>query len=216
MIEEAMIVYLLTNRANGKRYVGQTRRTLELRWWEHTKPSQHKDGLALHNAIRKYGPAAFEKSVLSTATNLEALNSLERFWIRELKTLRPHGYNLTDGGDGSFLCSAETRARMSVAQKGNTKAKGHKHSLESRARMSVAQMGNTKAKGFKNAEGYHHTPETKARLSSVMTGRTVSAETRAKRMGNTNAKGHVHSAESRARMSAAQMGNQNARRKNAA
>ena len=163
-----MIIYLLRNKVNGKGYVGQTRRTLEERWKEHAKPSQRKDGLALHNAIRKHGREAFERQVLNTALNLDALNLLERFWIKELRTLRPGGYNLTNGGDGGFMRSVETRRRMSLAQIGNQKSKGFKHSAESRAKMSEAQRGNQKAKGWKNLLGYHHTPETKARISSAL------------------------------------------------
>ena len=80
-------------------------------------------------------------------------------------------YNLTNGGDGGFMRSVETRRRMSLAQIGNQKSKGFKHSAESRAKMSEAQRGNQKAKGWKNLLGYHHTPETKARISSALKGR---------------------------------------------
>lgn len=35
-----MLVYAITNQLDGKKYVGQTRRTLEARWKEHVRSAR--------------------------------------------------------------------------------------------------------------------------------------------------------------------------------
>lgn len=127
-----MIVYLITNRITGKKYVGKTVKDLDRRWRVHL--AQAKSGLRthLHRSIRKYGAEIFEKTVLSVALNKAVLGQLEKFWIAELGTRSPAGYNLTAGGDGSTGCSPspETRQKLSRAHTGKT------FSAETRRRMS--------------------------------------------------------------------------------
>ena len=50
------IIYKITNRINGKVYIGQTRMSLNVRWWHHCN---RKDCPALHHAIKKYGAENF-------------------------------------------------------------------------------------------------------------------------------------------------------------
>ena len=88
------------------------------------------------------------------------------FWIRELNSKAPNGYNLTDGGDGGrgLSPSAETRQKLSAALKGRpAHNKGVKHTAEARAKMSAAQkaIGNRPP----NHTGKKRTPKTLARMS---------------------------------------------------
>lgn len=90
------IIYKITNKVNGKSYIGQTRYTLEFRWKQH----QHKrDNTYFHNAIRKYGVDKFDIKILEEC-NYEDLNSREIFYIAKYNTFK-EGYNLTIGGDGN-------------------------------------------------------------------------------------------------------------------
>lgn len=90
------IIYKVTNKVNGKSYIGQTRYTLEFRWRQH----QHKkDNTYFHNAIRKYGVENFNIEILEEC-NYEDLNSKEIFYIAKFDTFK-NGYNLTIGGDGN-------------------------------------------------------------------------------------------------------------------
>lgn len=90
------IIYKITNKVNGKSYIGQTRYTLEFRWKQH----QHKkDNTYFHNAIHKYGIDNFDIEVLEEC-NIEDLNSREIFYIAKFDTFN-NGYNLTIGGDGN-------------------------------------------------------------------------------------------------------------------
>lgn len=89
------IIYRITNKVNGKSYIGQTRYTLEFRWRQHI---HKKDNVYFHNAIHKYGEENFEKEVLEEC-EAKDLDSREIFYIAKYDTFNK-GYNLTIGGDG--------------------------------------------------------------------------------------------------------------------
>ena len=93
-----MIVYLATNKINGKQYVGQTVRSLEERWRDHCRS---RDENYFHRAIRKYGKENFALEILDTANTEIELDEKEIFWINKLNTLFPGGYNLRVGGNVS-------------------------------------------------------------------------------------------------------------------
>ena len=94
-----MVIYLITNKINGKRYVGQTIRPLSERWKDHCRAN---DNNYFHNAIRKYGKENFELKIIDAATNGLELDAKEIYWINKLNTLFPHGYNLKQGGNVSM------------------------------------------------------------------------------------------------------------------
>lgn len=162
-----MIVYCITNAITGKKYVGQTRNTLAKRWWWHKLYAARGSSSAIHGAIRKYGESAFKLSQLDVARSLEELNQKEIFYIKQLNTLAPSGYNLTTGGD-VFTHSEETRAKMSRSLKGRT------FSQEARQRMSAAKKGILKGP---------LPEETRRKMSEANRGQERSAETR-KRMSD--------------------------------
>ena len=91
-----MVVYLVTNKVNGKQYVGQTIRPLLERWRDHCRLDK---GNYFHRAIQKYGSDNFEIRVIDTATSGEELDEKEIYWIKKLDTLVPHGYNIKPGGN---------------------------------------------------------------------------------------------------------------------
>lgn len=93
-----MLVYLLLNKVNQKVYIGQTKHVnLSKRWnslLTNVKVNNH-----LTNAIRKYGPASFQRKILCRASCQEELDLLERFWIAVYKaTDARYGYNQQAGG----------------------------------------------------------------------------------------------------------------------
>jgi transposase-like protein len=90
------IIYKITNKVNGKSYIGQTRFTLEFRWRQHL---HKKDNTYFHNAIRKYGAENFTKEILEEC-DVDKLNSREIFYIAKYNTFK-EGYNLTIGGEGN-------------------------------------------------------------------------------------------------------------------
>ncbi len=115
-----MIVYLITNKINGKRYVGQTVETLETRWKKHCSPSSSNKKMLIVKAIKKYGEANFSKKVLAKCDSIEEMNHRETYYIKLLKTSIGNGhdgYNVSLGG-GNMIPSEETRKKMSNAKKG--------------------------------------------------------------------------------------------------
>lgn len=55
----------------------------------------------LYNAIRKYGIESFDVVIVAKSKNTKRLLELEKYWIKRLNTFK-HGYNLTEGGEGTF------------------------------------------------------------------------------------------------------------------
>lgn len=97
-----MLIYKITNKINGKSYIGQTIKPAEQRWQEHKTHAfgshindQNKH---LYRAIRKYGIENFEFSVIQdNIETFEQLDKAEIYWIDFYKSFL-EGYNETLGG----------------------------------------------------------------------------------------------------------------------
>jgi group I intron endonuclease len=139
---------MVTNKVNGKQYVGQTV----------TPHSRHGHGHAMKDAYKKYGFYSFEyQPVVSGDLTDMQLDAFEKFWVNVLGTLAPAGYNLEAGGKrGKYVyhspnkgkkASDEVRQKMSQSQKKHWSSlevhpnKGKKHSEETKAKMSAARKG---------------------------------------------------------------------------
>ena len=89
-------IYKITNAINGKMYIGQTN-NITRRFTEHKNKDYGSDqNKILYKAFDKYG---LENFVFEVIEETENYNEREQYWIRELNTLTPHGYNMTLGGD---------------------------------------------------------------------------------------------------------------------
>lgn len=88
------VVYLITNKENGKKYVGITRRSVQERFKEHYKA----DSL-IGRALRKYGLNNFHIETIDNAMSEPELFEKEIHYIDQFKSFG-NGYNLTNGGDG--------------------------------------------------------------------------------------------------------------------
>ena len=178
------VIYKITCLVNGKSYVGPTRQGLSRRITEHKRDS-NKDRPGIDAAIHKYGWENFTVEVLEECP-VEQLNDREIFWIAELNTKVPNGYNLTDGGEGGLNPSDEVRARISATSKGRCPNKGNHHTAEAKAKISAVHKGKPfseehKAKiranhadvsGEKNPHyGKKHSPEAKAKMSAAHMGK---------------------------------------------
>lgn len=110
-----IVIYCHTCSITGKRYVGQTRRSLRWRWKRHISQSREVRRCgAFHHAIRKYGVNVWVHEVLEeTATQAEA-DAAEQRWIEHFGSVAPHGYNLRSGGAVSCL-HAISKKKIGVA-----------------------------------------------------------------------------------------------------
>ena len=115
-----MIVYKATNKVNGKSYIGYTTKSLEERKKTHFYKSKNKSDkhyfYLFKKALRKYGFESFEWSIICECSNIEECCSSEIFFIKNLNTISPNGYNLTEGGNGGIQ-SIETKKKISNSVK---------------------------------------------------------------------------------------------------
>lgn len=130
-----MHVYVITNTVNDKIYVGQHSKDDLQKYLRHKIKdafSGHCKSRHLVSAIHKYGSEAFTIQSLVRPIDKQQMDELEKFFIRTLDARTPAiGYNLTDGGEGTWgWCpSKRTRRRMGVASsrvnagEGNGRAK---------------------------------------------------------------------------------------------
>lgn len=154
-----MLIYLITNRINGKQYVGQTTSTLEKRFQRHCWPSTAKSNMPISQAIQKYGKANFSIEILCTCSSQKELDLQEVRLSARLNTFSPNGYNLRVGtGPGSM--SQETKNKISKSNK------GRKVSVEARSNLSKAHLG------------IKHSEDTKRKISNTLKGRVISDKCR--------------------------------------
>lgn len=96
-------IYKVTNKLNGKIYIGQTIQSVRDRWYRHCgKTGLSKGEMNTHfkRAILKYGKENFEVETIEVCDSTE-LNERERFYISYYDSYN-NGYNSTVGGqDGS-------------------------------------------------------------------------------------------------------------------
>ena len=154
--------YLVTNQANGKRYIGISGKAPGERWVEHLENARAGTGSALHCAIRKYGTAAFVVESLACALDWDAICACERTLIVQWGTRSPTGYNLTVGGDGVVGLPPEIRQRISK------KNKGRKHTPEAKRRIGEA------------GRGRRHSPSSLAALRQAHLGKKLTTAHRKK------------------------------------
>lgn len=87
-------IYVITCLLNGMKYVGQTTRSVKVRFEEHAR---RKDTF-IGQIIRAYGRENFTIEVLEECKTQEELNAREISWIARFNCIFPYGYNITAGG----------------------------------------------------------------------------------------------------------------------
>lgn len=192
-------IYLITNKHNGRRYVGQTTQTIAKRWMGHCTDSNRYFNYPIVNALNKYGPDSFivqELARVESADVFPWLNFLEPLYIKTYDTIKPNGYNLSPGGNHAPR-HPDTRAKLSAAHKGR---KYPSPSAETRMKLSLANKGKKRAastkaknsaaaKGNKWCVGRIPSEETRAKMgrgvSAALRGRPQSREHVEKRIAST-------------------------------
>ena len=159
-------IYKITCVVSGKAYIGKFKGIIEQRVMKHLN-GKTPNCRAIHRAVKKYGKDNFTWDVLHENVIPELLPHYEIEEIKIHKTKTPHGYNLSDGGEGQtgFRHSEKTRRRLSEVQKGKVV------SNETRRKQSLSLSG-------KNNPNYGKTmpDKQKRKISESLKGRTVSEE----------------------------------------
>lgn len=86
-------IYCITHK-DGKQYIGQSVDCFE-RFKGHTTGKKGSGGIK--GAIMLHGITSFTFQILEECSR-ESLNEREIYYIKELGTMEPNGYNLTAGG----------------------------------------------------------------------------------------------------------------------
>ena len=143
-----MQVYLISNKIDGKQYIGQTTKTLEARWYDHTQVRKNPSCKYLYSAIQKHGVENFELKTLVIVGTKWEMDLYECGLIKAFNTKAPNGYNLTDGGDGAqgFVFTDEQRQKISLG------LMGRKMSEKSRAKLLERNKGNKFSVGTEMSE----------------------------------------------------------------
>lgn len=207
-------IYQITNTETNKRYIGQTKTTLERRLYEHAHSGMKGSTTHLHRSIAKHGKDVFTIVSLEEVQNTE-LKSKEKQWIAKEKP----EYNMTGGGEGcggfwitdgirsfriydlSKIPDGFRRGRDSKT-KDNLRGKRGPMSSEHKAKISVScqnPSAETRAKISASLSGRTPTQDHKDKISKALKGKVVSLETRAKI--SAAGFGRQHSDETRLKMS---------------
>lgn len=118
-----MIIYCLTNKLNGKRYVGQTCDTAKVRWKEHVSAAKRGAGCrVLGAAIRKHGADQFSLELLETVATQAEADAAEAHWISKKQSVSPSGYNLASGGGGNGQHHEDSKRLIGEASKRRLRA----------------------------------------------------------------------------------------------
>ena len=94
-------IYKITNKKNGKIYIGKTMFTVPERWSEHCRDYKKErcENRPLYKAIQKYGVDGFTVEEVEECSS-DVLSEREKHWIEYYGSFK-NGYNATIGGDGS-------------------------------------------------------------------------------------------------------------------
>ena len=155
-------IYLVSNKLNGKQYVGQTINP--------HLPIGH--GRILKSAYKLHGKDNFTyEPICKGITNRASLNAIERFWISVVGTVVPNGYNIDLGGSEGSTWTDERRRKHSMALKGHrgwrkglnlpSPNKGKVYPEEGKRKLSEALKGRVGPNLGKSAS-----KETKAKMSA--------------------------------------------------
>lgn len=168
-------IYLITNKINGKQYIGQTIR--DDRFLSHmynatSMKNTSKKMTKFYNAVVKYGIENFEESIIEESVKLYSfidtkqttLDMLEIKYIEEYDTY-VNGYNSTVGGDGvlGYRHTDDSKMKMSMSHK------------KRNIKLTPDEIKHWRGDGFK---GRTHSDETKMIISRKNKGNKHTDETK--------------------------------------
>lgn len=165
------VVYVISCKITGKRYVGITKNTLAERYAGHLYSAKKGSKKVLYDAIRKYGEHNFTCSEICTALTWQHACYIERLLIFDFNCKVPNGYNMTDGGEGTvgWSAPAELREVWSKQRKGRgwTEEQNAARALKVKEQWADPEFRQARQESMSNRKW---TDEQRARKSEVMKG----------------------------------------------
>ena len=180
-------IYVIKNCINDKIYIGQTSKTLKVRFNEHKRDSKKLNyyNMLIYKAMNKYGTNNFIIRPIDCIKGVslnclkKSLDEKEIHYINIFKSKSKNvGYNLTNGGSGCTgrILSVYSKKKISDSKLGEKNPMfGSKWSEEKRTQMTKRMSG-------KNNHNYGKplSDETKDKLSKILIGRIISDESKQK------------------------------------
>ena len=174
-------IYRITNKINGKSYIGKTGMNFGDRWDSHRSllNSGKHDNPHLQRSWNKYGQNAFEFAVVEEIADPNELNEREMFYIAQYRK-RGLSYNIHDGGDGGLNLgkhlSEETKRK--IGEKNRVNMTGRTLGEETKQKMSKSQSRRYKEWSEQDrvdwgkktsiyASGYRWSDEARERFSQI-------------------------------------------------
>jgi group I intron endonuclease len=131
-------VYKITNKVTNKIYIGITNQGSGARYRHHWYESRIGEPSPIHRSMAKYGEDNFTLEIIDFADTYDELKEKEKYWIKQYNsTDKSIGYNLTEGGDGTFGRKHSEDTKEKIRQK----ALGRKVSEETKKKMSETRLG---------------------------------------------------------------------------
>jgi LysM repeat protein len=134
------VIYSLTcvcHPEAGVRYIGQTRRGLERRLYEHLWDSSEKRkrlkdfNLPVHHWIRKHGPENIQGSIVECVPE-ELLDEREIYWVAYYRGISEKLLNLHGGGNSRAGWVQTEDARRKISEAGKSRLGGNRKILDVR------------------------------------------------------------------------------------
>ena len=156
-------IYMIINRINGKKYIGQTinfnyRRK---RHFRDLRKQRHYNKY-LQNSFNKYGEDFFNIKIIEENVKKENLSQKEMYWIDFFDTYNGEGYNLTPGGEKVYgEYNPMHGVSLSEEEHGMY---GKTHSQESRRKIS---KNHADVSGKNNPMYGTKRPDVKERVSGI-------------------------------------------------
>lgn len=97
-----MYIYKITNKINGKIYIGQTSQKPNQRFNEHCRKKKLKNISIINQAILKYGRINFSFELICYCFSIEEANKQEIYFIKYYDAVNS-GYNIDSGGKNRRL-----------------------------------------------------------------------------------------------------------------
>lgn len=163
-------IYKITNKINGKFYIGQSV-DIKRRFMEHKTPHGRMTSIKL--AIKKYGKENFLFEVIEEC-GVEELDAREVYWIAKLKPQ----YNRNEGGSGSRGHHVSEELRQQLSEN----SRRYWDQLPDAEKREICQRLSGPQKGHIVSE------ETREKLRAANTGKVQSAETVDKRRATIRSK----------------------------